>query len=271
MKLFIATDLEGISGIVSEEQTFSTGKEYEKARSLMAKDVNSAIEGALLAEEESGGSERIDQILVNDGHGRGYNIFIDELHPRAELFSGEFRSLSLMTGLDSSFDLVFLIGFHAKSGSEGLLNHTMSSRTISRVWVNGKEVGEIFLASAVAGEFNVPVGLVTGDKVAIQEAKELLGEIETVVVKESISRQSASCLPLEEAYTRIRAAAKQAIKRRKEFKPLKITPPIELKIEYILTQHAERQTLIPGVIRVDSRTLIYRANSVIEAFQLFYF
>lgn len=263
MKLFIATDLEGISGVVSEDQTFSTGKEYELGRKLMAEDINATVAGALAVDKDI-------KIVVNDGHGRGYNVFIQDLHPAVELISGENRRFGL-DGLDRTVDLAFLVGYHAMSGSEGLLNHTMSSRTISRVWVNSKQVGEIFLSAALAGEFNIPVGLVTGDKIAIAEAKKLLGNIETAVVKQSVARQSANCLPLEEAHHRIRIAAKRAMERKDEFKPLKLKKPVELKIEYILTQHAEQQTLVPGVIRQDARTLIYRANSILEAFQLFYF
>jgi len=274
MKIFIATDLEGISGIVSEDQTFLAGKEYDLARKYMAEDINAAVEGALLADKKT-------KFVVNDGHGRGYNMFIQDLHPAVELFSGDIRKFGL-DGLDKSFDLMFLIGYHAMSGSEGLLNHTMSSRTISRVWVNGKEVGEIYLSAALGGEFGVPVGLLTGDTIAVKEAKKLLGNIETVAVKEPVARQSAKVVPIEQAHQLIREAAKRAVERfkinkssdfaqDKEFKPYKVKIPVELKIEYILTQHAEPQTLVPGVIRHDARTLIYRGKNMIDAFKLFYF
>ncbi|MDI6784677.1 MAG: M55 family metallopeptidase [bacterium] len=263
MKIFIATDLEGISGIVSEDQTFLAGKEYDLARKYMAEDINAAVEGALFADKNA-------QFVVNDGHGRGYNMFIQDLHPAVELFSGDIREFGL-DGLDESFDLMFLIGYHAMSGTEGLLNHTMSSRTISRVWVNGKKVGEIELSAALGGEFGVPVGLLTGDTVAVKEAKKLLGKIETVAVKEPVARQSAKLIPVEQAHQLIQEAATRAVKRRNQFKPIKLKSPVELKVEYILTQHAEPQTLIPGVIRQDARTLIYRGKNMLEAFKLFYF
>ncbi|MFB3897701.1 MAG: M55 family metallopeptidase [bacterium] len=263
MKIYIATDLEGISGLSSEDQTFLTGREYELARKYMANDINAAVEGALQAIKDT-------QFLVNDGHGRGYNMFIQDLHPAVELFSGDIRQFGL-DGLDKSFDLIFLVGYHARSGSEGLLNHTMSSRTISRVWLNGKEVGEIELSAALAGEFKVPVGLLTGDTIAVKEAKKLLGNIETAVVKEPIARESAKLVPLDRAHQLIRDAAKRAVERIKEFKPYKIKSPVELKIEYILTQHAEQQTLVPGVIRLDARTLKFTGKNMLDAFRLFYF
>jgi D-amino peptidase len=264
MKIFIGTDLEGISGLCSEDQTFSsTGTEYHIARKYMAEDVNAAVEGVLQVLPRA-------QFIVNDGHGRGYNMFIQDLHPAVELFSGEMRSFGL-DGLDKSIDLAFLIGYHSMSGTEGILNHSMSSRTISRIWVNGKEIGEIFLSAALAGEFDVPVGLVTGDTIAVKEAKKLLGNIETVAVKEPIARQSAKLLPVELARKRIRDAANRAVEQKKQFKPFKVKSPVELKIEFILTQHTEQQTLIPGVIRHNPRTISYRGKNMLDTFRLFYF
>lgn len=263
MKIFIATDLEGISGLSSEDQTFLTGREYDLARKYMADDINAAVEGALSADKKA-------EFLVNDGHGRGYNMFIQDLHPAVELVSGDNRPF-LLDGLDKSFDVMFLVGYHAKSGSEGLLNHTMSSRTISRVWLNNKEVGEIELSAALAGEFKVPVGLLTGDTIAVKEAKKLLGNIETAAVKEPIARESAKLVPLNRAHKLIHDAAKRAVERYQEFKSYKIKPPVELKIEYILTQHAEQQTLVPGVIRLDAPTLKFKGKNMLDAFRLFYF
>ena len=47
MKVFISVDIEGISGIVDNIMTSRTQGDYEKGRSLMVGDVNSAIEGIL--------------------------------------------------------------------------------------------------------------------------------------------------------------------------------------------------------------------------------
>ena len=61
MKAYISCDVEGISGVVSSEETPRGNKEYERARKLMTEEVNAAIEGALV-----GGAR---EIVVNDAGG----------------------------------------------------------------------------------------------------------------------------------------------------------------------------------------------------------
>ncbi len=58
----------------------------------------------------------------------------------------------------------------------------------------------------------MPVVLVTGDKAACDEARSLLGGIETAAVKGGVSRHAARCLPLEEAHSLTREEAKNALR-----------------------------------------------------------
>ena len=60
MRILISADIEGISGVMSPEQTSPGSGEYERARLLMTREVNAAVEGAL----EGGATE----IWVADGH-----------------------------------------------------------------------------------------------------------------------------------------------------------------------------------------------------------
>ena len=66
MKIFISVDMEGISGIVDSSQTDRDHKEFDKARALMAADVNAAIDGILKLGQA--------EIVVSDGHGKMINI-----------------------------------------------------------------------------------------------------------------------------------------------------------------------------------------------------
>ena len=72
MKVYISTDMEGISGVVTWQQTGrdERGPEYEKARHLLTADVNSAVEGILAAGAK--------EVVVMDGHSSGYNFIIEE-------------------------------------------------------------------------------------------------------------------------------------------------------------------------------------------------
>jgi D-aminopeptidase len=47
----------------------------------------------------------------------------------------------------------------------------------------------------VAGQFGVPVALVTGDDVICEETRRWLPHVETAVVKYAIDRYTARCLP----------------------------------------------------------------------------
>ncbi|MEM2936786.1 MAG: M55 family metallopeptidase [Candidatus Bathyarchaeia archaeon] len=75
MKVYVLTDIEGVSCVTREEQQKPEGGgEYEEAKLLLTRDVNAAVEGAL-----KGGAT---QVMVNDGHGArgGYNLIPEELH-----------------------------------------------------------------------------------------------------------------------------------------------------------------------------------------------
>jgi len=166
-KVFIFTDLEGASGLVSARAGGSIGIEdtpaYQMVRRFLTEDVNAAVKGAL----EAGASE----IIVNDAHGStNHNVLPDELHPAARLerpVPGNWTP-----GLDRRCDAVFLVGAHAMAGTKnGFLDHTQSSAHIFGWYVNGREVGELGQLAAIAGHFGVPVALVTGDRAATIEAK----------------------------------------------------------------------------------------------------
>lgn len=45
-KIYISVDMEGISGVVGDDQTSAGGAEYNRSRKLMAEDANAAIRGA---------------------------------------------------------------------------------------------------------------------------------------------------------------------------------------------------------------------------------
>ena len=62
MKILIAADMEGISGVVHWDQVSDTHKEYDRFRKLMTGDVNAAIRGAF----DGGATE----VIVADGHGK---------------------------------------------------------------------------------------------------------------------------------------------------------------------------------------------------------
>ncbi len=164
MKVFISADMEGISGVTHAEHVLRDGKEHERARKLMTGEVNAAVEGAL----EAGAAK----VVVNDSHGTMRNILPEDLHEEAELVTGAPKPLFMMEGLDSSFKAVFFVGYHGMRGSyPSILEHTYSSRVVYDFCVNDKILGETGINAAIAGYYDVPVVLVTGDRKLTEEAE----------------------------------------------------------------------------------------------------
>mgnify|MGYP001131724404 CR=1 FL=1 len=258
MKVFISADMEGVAGVVDREQTLSNGKEHERARKLMTQEVNAAIEGAL----EAGAK----QIIVNDSHGTMRNIIPEDLNEMAQLITGSPKPLSMMQGIDSTFTTAFFTGYHAMRGAyRGVLEHTYHGGVIFDIFFNGKRFGETGMNAAIAGYFKVPVALVTGDQVVTEEARLLLGEVETVTVKEGVGRNAAKCLSPAKARSLIKTGAKNALLKVKSFKPLILNPPIKLEMVFFHTGMADMAEMVPGAKRKDGRTVSFVADDYLEA------
>ena len=80
----------------------------------------------------------------------------------------------MVAGIDESFDGVILIGYHSSTHNmEGVRAHTFSSAKLTKVAVNNIEVSEGMWVAMVAGHFNVPVIMISGDDIATSEVKDL--------------------------------------------------------------------------------------------------
>lgn len=260
MKVYISIDMEGISGVVDWRQIGEDRDwgDYARFRALMAQDANAAIEGAL----EAGATG----ILVNDAHGSMRNLLITELHADAELVSGSPKRMSMMEGLDESFQAVFLVGYHSRAGSTGVLNHTYSG-VLADCRFNGVAVGELGLNAALAGHFGVPVALVTGDDQVVREARSLLGEVETVTVKQALGRYAARCVHPDRTRTLIRGAAREALTRPARFRPYRPELPLEVQLIFHESGQADAAELLPGLERIGELTLAFRAPDPLWAYR----
>jgi len=265
MKILIAADMEGVTGVTHWDQVTPGHVEYGRFRRLMTQDVNAAIEGAL----EAGASE----ILVADGHWAGANILLEELHPRARLNTGNPSPLSMIQGIDASVEGVFFVGYHARAGTpNAILDHTWSSKCVANVWLNELLVGETGLNAAMCGHFGAPVLMVSGDQSVCAEAMDLLGPVEVVVVKRAGGRMSAECLPPAQSHEKICEAAVRGVRRLKEGgapPPLRLPAPINGVIELVTSDMADRASLLPEVRRMDGRRIEFSAPDMPEAYRLF--
>ena len=262
MRVYISVDMEGVAGVVHEDQTDPTearhSGEYNRFRRLMTNEANAAIAGAL----DAGATA----VVVNDSHWLMRNLLAEELNPKAELMSGGPKRLSMVEGIDGGFDAAMFVGYHAKAGTRNAtIDHTYTSR-VYEARINGQPVGELALNAAMAGLHGVPVALVSGDQALAAEAKALLGSaLETVVVKEAVGRFAARSLAPSVACQRIRAGAAAALKRKHA--PFTFKPPIRLEVDFGVSQMADMAELVPGSSRTGGRTVSYTADDYREVFR----
>jgi D-amino peptidase len=262
MRVYISVDMEGVAGVVHEDQTDPIeprhAGEYNRMRRLMTSEANAAIEGAL-----AGGATRV---VVNDSHWQMRNLLAEDLHPSAELLSGGPKLRSMVEGIDLGFDAAFFVGYHAMAGTRhATIDHTYSS-IVHEARLNGRPVGELGINAALAGSYGVPVAMVSGDQALAAEAKAFLGDtVETVVVKHAVGRFAARSLSPAESCRRIREGA--AVSLRRTHAPLVLDLPVGLEVEFALTQMADMAELVPGSVRTGGRTLEYRHDDFREVFR----
>jgi len=254
MNVYVSIDMEGVAGVVHVDQTRRTGHDYERARRWMTEEANATVAGAY-----EGGATAV---LVNDSHGDMRNLLVDELDPRAELISGSLKPLSMVQGVGREFGVALFVGYHAGAGSRaGILDHTYYGRVVARCRVGGRDWNETAINAAVCGTFGVPVALVTGDSAVCAQAKEFLPDVETVVVKDAITRYAARCLSPRAARERIREGAARAVRFAAGGKlaPFRPDPPHRLEVDFANAACADAAELVPGTVRSGGVTTLYEA------------
>lgn len=257
MKIYISADMEGVVGVVTEQQLGPTGFEYQRFREFMTQEVNAAIEGAL-----AGGAT---QIVVSDSHGNGQNLLIEKMNRDVLVVRSWPRPLMMMQGIDSSFAGAIFIGYHsATTNMAGVRAHTISSARLADVKLNDQSMSEAGINAAIAGQFNVPIIMVSGDDVVVKETTALLGDLEGAVVKWAVGFHSATTMTPEASYQLIREKAMKAVKRIKDFKPYKISNPVKLDVRFKNYRPSELLAYLSIVERTDAHSIRFVGKDMIE-------
>src|SRR4030095_14259847 len=184
LKIYISADMEGVVGVVTGEQLGPQGFEYFRFREFITQEVNAAIEAAF----EAGATE----VVVSDSHGNAQNLLIEKLPKNILLVRGFPRPLTMMQGIDETFDGVIFIGYHSSTTNpSGVRAHTFSSARLADVRLNNVSMSEGSFNAAIAGHFNVPVIMVSGDDAAVKEVSSVVGNIEGAIVKWNYGFHSA--------------------------------------------------------------------------------
>ena len=257
LKIYISADMEGVVGAVTNEQLGPQGFEYARFREFMTQEVNAAIEAAF----EAGATE----VVVSDSHGNGQNLLIEKLPKNILLIRAWPRPLMMMQGIDETFAGAIFIGYHtATTNSQGVRAHTISSARLADVRLKGVSVSEAGINAAIAGHFNVPVIMISGDDAVVKETQALLGDVEGAVVKWASGFHSAKTMMPEASYKLIREKVKKAVGRIRDFKPYKLAGPIQLDVRFKNYRPSEVLSYLSIVERTDAHSIRFTGKDMIE-------
>jgi D-amino peptidase len=251
--VFVITDAEGVAGICRQDQTETTNPEL---RALLTGEANAAVEGFL-----AGG---VDEVVVWDGHSSSSTLSVQSIHPKAKLMIG---GGGLAMTMERGYSAMAFVGQHAKAGvRNGIMAHSYSSLGIQNIRLNGKPVGETETRTMLAGWYNTPVILLTGDVAAVAEMKALVPDAETAAVKEGLARHTCISMPAEASRAAIRAAAQRAAAKIGKVQPYKVSGPVTIEIEYTTRNslRIDAREALGGEV-VDDRTIRFVGKDFLDA------
>jgi D-amino peptidase len=259
VKLFIAIDLEGISGVVAEADADREGAAAQRARAHMRADLDAVLDGCAAA--------GADQVVDCDAHDDGRNLDPSGLPGFVSLVSGSPSPASMLEGLAPDCDGALLVGYHAMAGTLGaVLEHTWNYKTFS-VRVGDVEVGEFGLAALLAGEMGVPTLYVSGDDKIASEARALVPGITVTVVKTGVRREVAAFPAPEAARARMTRDVEAALRAERPAPLAWSGEP--LRLTFTRATFCDLAETCPGVVRLDGRTLEMGGETFADVYRAF--
>lgn len=266
MKIYISIDMEGMPG------TFNWAQE-KKDRKAVQNCIYDHVHTVIEAIRQSPQNAEITEIVIADSHAAGDNLpyEITALDERIALISGGPRPFYMMPMLNTDYDRVFLLGYHAGTGAlRGNMDHTYSSSRIQKIHINGKAMSEAMINAAYAGHLGIPVTLVTGDLALQQELaqSDAMPWVDFVTTKEAVAKFAAK----NYSQTLIRrqttaAVSKNLIRPRQDFPLYTFDSPITMTIEFRCTSMADMAAIMPEVTRIDGRTVQYTHTNYAVVFE----
>jgi len=257
-KVLISVDMEGVAGVVTSDQLGPSGFEYGRFREFMTREALAAVEAARAA----GATE----IVVADAHGNGENLLIEQFPADVRIIRSWPRKLSMVAGVDDGVDALVFIGYHASTNNPtGVRAHTFSSANLTRVALNGTNVTEGSWNAAIAGQFGVPVVMISGDDAAVAEVRKAVGNIEAAETKRSLGFHAANTLTPQAAAALIRERTEAGLRRRAELQPYRVDGPVTVDVSFKNYMPAEVLAYLPIFERTDSHSVRFRAKDMAEA------
>lgn len=259
MHVAVFADIEGSFGIWRMRQCRTGTREWQYGRECLTEDVNCAIAGAFDA--------GADRVTVKDTHETGFNCLPQRLDPRAGYVGGHFIRPTFY-GDVSDYDLVLYVAIHAASGTpDAFFAHTHYG-IFAEVRINGRRVCETEIYGGYLGELGLPIGLVSGDEIAVEQALEVLPWARSVLVdkrKETYTAGEKSLAYLRAGRAELRKTAAAAVAEAPSMKPLILEGPLHFEAVF-RTEELARRYNSWGFPRVGA-TVEWDAGNMMEGFE----
>ena len=259
MHAAIFADLEGAFGIWRMRQCRTGTAEWQYGRECLTADVNAVVHGAF-----DGGADRV---TVVDTHDTGFNCIRANLDPRAQYVGGHYI-LPTFFGDLGGVGLVLYVAIHAASGTpDAFFPHTHYG-VFSRFSVNDRPICEMALYGAVLGELGIPVGFVSGEAIALDQAREALPWACAVEVDKNKARYVGpeAAANLLEGHRQLTVMAAEAVRTASSMEPLVLEGPLEFETVFRTEELARKFNT--WAFDADGATVRFSAPNMTEGFEL---
>jgi D-amino peptidase len=260
MHVGVFADIEGSFGIWRMRQCRMGTREWQYGRECLTEDVNHVICGAF-----DGGATRV---LVKDTHEVGFNCLISRLDARAEYLGGHYVKPSLFGNI-AELDLVLYVAIHAASGTPNAFFPHTHYGVFSELRLNGAAVGEMDIYGGYLGELGIPIGFVSGEDIAVQQALQTLPWARAVNVdknKEAYTSGEKSLQYLMKGREKLRNTAAEAVRCASQMNPLVIKGPLHFEAVF-RTEQLARKFNTWNFPR-QGETVIWEATNMLEGFEM---
>jgi D-amino peptidase len=106
--------------------------------------------------------------------------------------------------------------------------------------------------------------MISGDDAVVDEAHDIIGDMEGAVVKWNYGFHSARTILPEASYELIGDRVRAALGRLDDFEPYRMDGPVELEISFKNYMPAELLAYLPNVDRVDAHTIRFVGRDMTE-------
>jgi D-amino peptidase len=224
-KFHIRTDMEGISGVVNLSQVTPGSAEYRVTCDWLMAELLALVEGLI----EGGATD----ISIYDEHWFGRNVDVSRLPAGVRVLAGKppYRA-DWAGGLASDHAGMILHGLHSMAGTGEVLAHTYEP-DFEAITINGRQVGEIGVEAAIAGDSGVPLVLISADSAGVAEAQALVPDVASVVTKISWGATGAECRALADVVHDLKTAGRRVAANRPTVAPFVLSGPVTMECAFV--------------------------------------